>query len=127
MQLWKCVAALLSKGRDRVLSAKLAAQREIEQAAKEREREELAEQIAAEEEKVNELGAWVRDWKDALATREFISELEKVWEQAGLDLSPETERGQRIIWMKQQADRLDPLLPSPPSILDRKNDLERWD
>jgi hypothetical protein len=79
------------------VAAELAAQREVEQAAKERERQELAEQIAAEEEKVKELGAWVRDWKDALSTREFINALEKVWRQDGHDLSPETERGQRIL------------------------------
>jgi hypothetical protein len=30
----------------------------------------------------------------------------------------------QIIWMKQQADRLDPMLPSPPSILDRKGELK---
>jgi hypothetical protein len=36
------------------------------------------------------------------------------------------EKGQRIAWMKQQADRLDPMIPSPPSILDRKGELSRW-
>lgn len=45
-QLSKCVAALLRKGRGRVLSAKLEAQRGIERAANERERQELAKQIA---------------------------------------------------------------------------------
>jgi hypothetical protein len=36
-------------------------------------------------------------------------------------------KGQRILWMKQQADRLDPMLSSPPSILDRKGELgPRW-
>jgi hypothetical protein len=119
-QLSKCVAALLRKGRARVLSAKLQAQREIEEAAKERERQELAKQIAEEERKVKELETWVANWKHAHEIREFINSLERIWEQAGHDLSPETQKGQRILWMKQQADRLDPMLPSPPSILDRK-------
>jgi len=28
--------------------------------------------------------------------------------------------------MKQQTDRLDPMVESPPSILDRKHELSRW-
>jgi hypothetical protein len=43
--------------------------------------------------------------------------------QQGHDLLLEAQKGQRIIWMKQQADRLDPMQPSPLSILDRKGDL----
>lgn len=125
-QLSKCVAALLRKGRARVLSAKLEAQRQIERAAKEQERQELAKQNGEEEEKVNELGTWVKNWKRAQETREFISALEKVWEQAGHDLSPHTQKGKQIVWMRQQADRLDPMLPSPPSILDRKDELNYW-
>jgi hypothetical protein len=46
--------------------------------------------------------------------------------QLGKAVTPEAQTGQRIIWMKQQADRLDPMLPSPPSILDRKRELNQW-
>lgn len=123
-QLSKCVAALLWKGRARVLSAQLEAQREIERAAKEREMQELAKQIAEEEKKVKELETWVKNWKLSQEMREFISTLEKVWEQVGHDLSPDTQKGHRIAWMKQQADRLDPMLLSPPSILDRQYELD---
>jgi hypothetical protein len=125
-QLSKCVAALLQKGRARVLSAKLEAQREIERAAKERVRQELAKQIAEEEKKVKELETWAANWKRAQEMREFISALERIWDQAGHDLSPDAKKGQRIAWMRQQADRLDPMLPSPPSILDRKNELNSY-
>jgi hypothetical protein len=58
--------------------------------------------------------------------RDFIAALDSVWIQKGHGLSPETEKGQRIIWMKQQTDRLDPLLPSQPSIIDRKCELKQW-
>jgi hypothetical protein len=57
-------------------------------------------------------------------TREFIAALEKVWAQEGYDLSPEAPKEQRIISMKQQADRLDPMLPRTSSMLDRKGELE---
>jgi hypothetical protein len=55
--------------------------------------------------------------------RRFITALEKEWKSQGIDLSPESEKGQMSAWMKKQADRLDPMIPSPPSILDRKNEL----
>jgi hypothetical protein len=38
----------------------------------------------------------------------------------------ESEKGQRIFWVKQQADRLDPLVESPNSILDQSKKLNRW-
>ena len=126
-QLSACIAGLLRAGRAAVMSARLEEQRKIESAAKEREKEELVRQIAEEEKKVKDLEIWVTNWTRAQQTREFIAALEKVWAQEGHDLSPEAPKGQRILWMKQQADRLDPMLPSPPSILDRKGELvPRW-
>lgn len=125
-QLSICVGALLHEGRARLISAKLAVQRNLERQAKECERAELARQIADEEKKVQDLETWVSNWARAQHMRDFIAALENVWIQKGHDLSPEAEKGQRIIWMKQQADRLDPMLPSPPSILDRKGELNQW-
>jgi len=121
-----CVGALLRKGRACLLSAKLEEQRRIERAAKEREIQVLAKQIADEEKKVKDLETWVSNWSRAQQMRDFIAALERIWAQEGHDLSPEAAKGQRIIWMKQQADRLDPMLPNPPSILDRRSDLSKW-
>jgi hypothetical protein len=64
--------------------------------------------------------------KIAQQTREFIVALEKLWKEKGHDLSDNSTKGERISWMKRQADRLDPLVESPPSILDRKNEFNRW-
>jgi len=125
-QLSSCVGALLRKGRACVLSAQLEEQRRIELGVKEREREELAKQIIEEEKKVKDLETWVANWEKAQQMRNFIATLERVWAQQGHDLSPDAHKGQRIIWMKQQADRLDPMLSSPPSILDRKSELTRY-
>jgi hypothetical protein len=55
--------------------------------------------------------------------REFIAALEKEWTRQEIDISPEGPKGKRIVWMKEQADRLDPMIPSPVSILDRKKEL----
>jgi hypothetical protein len=121
-----CVASLMREGRASLISAKLEEQRNIERAAKERERAELASQIADEEKKVKDLETWVSHWTRAQQMRDFIAALEKVWTEQGLNLSPERQAGQRIIWMRQQADRLDPMLPNPPSIIDRRVELNRY-
>jgi hypothetical protein len=121
-----CVAALMREGRQRRIGAELAKQREIEAERRRKELEILAQQIKEEEEKVRALDGWVTNWIRAGQMRSFIDALEKVWAQQGHDVSPEAAKGQRIAWMKQQADRLDPMIPSPPSIIDRKNELPRW-
>jgi hypothetical protein len=121
-----CIGALLREGRDSLLSATREEQHRLERQVKERVRAELARQIAEEEKKVRDLEGWVSNWARAKQMHEFIAVLEKVWTQQGHDISPEAQKGQRITWMKQQADRLDPMLPSPPSIIDRKRELSQY-
>jgi hypothetical protein len=125
-QLSTCVGALLREGRGSLISAKLTEQHRLERQIKDRERAELALQIADEEKKVRDLECWVSNWVRARQMREFISILENTWIQEGRSLSADTKDGQRIIWMRQHADRLDPMLPNPPSILDRKSELNPW-
>jgi hypothetical protein len=114
------VGAVLREGRARLIRAEQRRLGEIEQRKKERERAELAEQIEEEEEKVKDLERWVDSWIRAGQMREFISALEKAWAEQNIDLSPDSVRGRRILWMKQQADRMDLMISSPASILDRK-------
>jgi len=83
----------------------------------------LSKLIKEEEKKVRDLSLWVKRWARAKRMRTFIAALEREWKRQGIELSPESEKGKRIAWMKEQADRLDPMIPSPPSILDRKNEL----
>ena len=87
-----------------MISAKLAEQLDHERQVKERERSELARQIAEEEKKVKDLEGWVSSWARARQMREFIAALKIVWAQQGHDLSPEAQKGQRVGWKKQQAD-----------------------
>lgn len=122
----KCVGALLREGRDCITRAEHARLREIERQEKARQRNELAMLVREEERKVGDLEALVAGWKQAQHMRAFIGALEKAWAEAGRDLSPEGPEGQQIIWMKQQANRIDPLIESPPSVLDRKRELEWW-
>jgi hypothetical protein len=117
------VGAVLREGRARLLRAKQKRLEEIEQRKKERERADLAEQIEEEEKKVKDFEGWVDTWIRARQMREFISVLEKTWAEQNIDISPDSPKGRRIFWMKRQADRMDPMIPSPASILDRKREL----
>lgn len=128
-QLNQCIGALMRKGRQLWVSAELAKQRELERQKKQKELAELAVQINEEEKRVQDLETWVASWSKAEQIRSFVSALERVWTEQGHDLSPDAPKGKRIIWMRRQADRVDPMLPSPPSVLDRKEELRelyRW-
>ncbi len=117
------LGTFLREARSAKLSAERARQQEIERREREIERFRLAEQIREEEKKLAELDAWVANWSRAHLYREFISSLEACWQARGEDLTEGSERAIRLIWMRRQADRLDPLVKSPVSILDRKSEL----
>jgi hypothetical protein len=123
----ECVGAILREGRSLRIAAEAARQREIEDQIRREEHRKLRALIDEEEKKVRDLDGWVTNWARAEQIRGFVTALEKMCAEQGHDLSPEAQNGQRILWMKQQADRLDPLVhPSPPSILDRKGELSGW-
>jgi hypothetical protein len=122
----RCIAGLMHEARDQMIATEKRRLREIEDRQREKDRWELSERIRQEQTRVEEFEGWVSSWSRSKAMRDFIAALENCWVSQGRDLSPEAPDGQRIIWMKQQADRLDPLVESPPSILDRSGELRRW-
>lgn len=84
----------------------IAKQREIE-------REQRAQRVAQEQARVKQLIEDAEHWQLAKRIRDYISALEEH------DAASRTEA--QIVylrWAKQQADRIDPLTPSPPSIVD---------
>jgi hypothetical protein len=121
--LGECFAELMLDARRQRIEAEVRRREALEERKKEEELEQLAKLIKEEEKKVQELNLWVEDWTKARRMRKFIVALEKEWIRQGMDLSPEAPKGKRVVWMKEQADRLDPMVPSPPSILDRKREL----
>lgn len=120
------VAEVMLEGRRKRIAAEERQKEELERRRKEEEIEKLSKLIKEEEKKVRELNSWVKRWARAKRMRRFIAALEVKWKGEGVDLSPESSKGQRVTWMKEQADRLDPMSVSPPSILDRKSELRRW-
>jgi hypothetical protein len=122
----ECVGRMMRRARKFRLDNEKWEKRRREEEQKRKEREDLARQIRDEVKNLKDLEGWVAAWEQAERMRKFIAALQSAWTQAGHDLSPDSELGQRLAWMSQQADRLDPMIPSPPSILDRKGEVSQW-
>lgn len=122
----KSVGKLMRQARQQRITHENRVKSEAEFERKRIAREELASQIAEEEKKVKDLERWVENWDKAERMRRFVTALEKVWRDGGIDVSPDSAKGKRLTWMRQQADRVDPMLESPPSILDKKGDISYW-
>lgn len=115
-------AAILRR-RDRL---KQAAEAEARR-RRELELRQLRHRIEEEERRVKDLQQTAENWTKARQIREYILAVIDAKKASGEELGPDTPCGIWTVWALQQADRLDPLTKSPPSILDRKKELPRDD
>ncbi|WP_428563648.1 MAG: hypothetical protein ACP59X_00775 [Solidesulfovibrio sp. DCME] len=91
-----------------------------EQAVFEQKRYEMLEKIRNEEIKVAQLERKAALWKKSQDLRQYIAavmEKAKQDEEFAVKINAESW----LAWALQQADRLDPLTKSPPSVLDQKD------
>jgi hypothetical protein len=86
----------------------------------------LAKSIKAEQSKVSALRNATAQWLRAQQIRSFVSVARDTAVQKGQSTQPGSQFGDWIIWALQQADRLDPLKESPPSIIDRQPETNRF-
>ncbi len=100
---------------------------ERKKAAEEREKQRIAEEranleksIKTEQSKVNALRNAAARWLRAEQIRSFISAAREAAVKSGQSIEPGSPFGEWILWAERQADRLDPLKESPPSIIDEK-------
>lgn len=98
-------------------------------AAEERERQRIAEEraqleqsINTEQSRVTALRNAAARWLRAQQIRSFISAARDAAAQNGQSAEPGSPFGEWIVWAERQADRLDPLKDSPPSIIDRNTE-----
>jgi hypothetical protein len=100
---------------------------ERKKAAEEREKQRIVEEranleksIKTEQSKVNALRNAAARWSRAQQIRAFICAATDAAAQDGQSIEPGSPFGEWILWAERQADRLDPLKESPPSIIDEK-------
>jgi hypothetical protein len=111
-----------------VLRRRTSIQREEERKAQERRQQELAilrKRIEEEEVRVRRLEQDADNWAKAKKIREYVLAVVEEKKKLGDELGPDTPLGIWASWALQQADRLDPMVKSPSSILDRKKELPR--
>jgi hypothetical protein len=108
------VAALVLEAMRRKRVREERAREERLRQERDRRRWQRDDLIRKEKEKVGGLRAEYQRWYESQRLRAFIH---AVREDAG-EFSPESDFAKWLVWASLQADRLDPLKESPPSILD---------
>ena len=81
-------------------------------------RAEKRRRIAEEQTRLLGLISDAENWRKSQLVREYIAEVERQIQVDTCTLQTEGNLEDWLIWAKRQADRLDPLTPSPKSILD---------
>lgn len=89
---------------------------EAERLAAERARK--AELIKKEEVRVRALHRAAANWDRARRIRDLVAAAYEGAQAEGVSVKPGTAFGDWLVWAAQQADRIDPLKASPPSIID---------
>ena len=97
---------------------------ELERQRQAAERERLREEIEAETQRRDDLLKMSENWRQAHTLRQFLEACQNLRSSRNNDdQKPKEEFENWLQWAYAHADRLDPLVDSPPSILDRADDL----
>jgi len=91
---------------------------EKQRAEQEQARAAIWAKIQKERAKVNKLEAEAAAWEESRQVRLYIEAVRQNALASGKNVGKESELGRWLAWAQQQADRMDPLKESPPSILD---------
>lgn len=93
-----------------------ALERERLAAERRKKNEEIRHLQDIELKKIQQLETRVTSWKKAQDIRSFVDAVVN----AHSDIWKDNELGKYLVWALEQADRIDPLTESPPSVLDEK-------
>jgi hypothetical protein len=83
-------------------------------------REVLAKQQKAEQARVDELLRHADAWKRARMIRDYLGAVCDLLLERNGTIGIHSEAADYLRWALQQADRIDPLKPTPPSVLDQR-------
>jgi hypothetical protein len=96
-----------------------------ERVAMQEKRRELLGRFRCEKRRVHDLETEAENWHRAGRIRANIEAVKKIDIVSGRHME-EGSRAQWIKWAQEQADRRDPLVDSPPSILDEEKTLSSF-
>lgn len=83
-------------------------------------RQELQEKHKAEQVQINKLFAHATAWQQSRMLRDYIIQMERVGLSRDGKIEDGGELASWLAWARQQADRLDPLTTTFPSVLDEE-------
>lgn len=106
------------KEREEEERRRIGQQRQLEE--ERRKRAELRCRYLEEEARVTKLISEAENWKRSQILREYIAEIEKHATSGEMPFSLDKPIAEWLKWAHDQADRLNPMTVSPPSILDEK-------
>lgn len=112
--------AKIERDKERAEEERRRIEREKQLEEKRLKRAEIRRMYLEEEARVNELVTEAENWKKSKILREYIVEVEKQINGNKLSFSLDRPVEEWLKWARDQADRLDPLSPSPSSILDKE-------
>lgn len=91
---------------------------------RERQRAELKHSIQEEKKKVSQLITDAENRQKSKTVQAFIIDVEKEYSEDNNCYEPAIDYKTWVKWAQDQADRLDPITPSPPSIIDQEKELD---
>ena len=98
---------------------------EAEKEKRAQERAQLQKDIQEEDKKLKEFDDWMDAWERSERMRRFIAAYAEKSSSWSAEKQPKYKAW--IEWARRQADRVDPFVADKPaSVLDRKNELNRW-
>jgi hypothetical protein len=101
-------------------------QDERERREREVHRQEMRRLIELEKVKLKELGEEVDAWHKSQRIRNYVAAARNSAIAQHGAINPSSEMDEWLIWAEKQADRLDPLVESPYSVLDDENKFRYW-
>lgn len=101
-------------------------QEERERREREEHRQEMRRLIELEKAKLKELGEEVDSWHKSQRIRKYVDAARQSAVAQHGRINPGSEMDEWLIWAEKQADRLDPLVESPYSVLDDEAKYRYW-
>lgn len=107
----KCIGGIFRNARVLRIEVEEHQQRELMWERRRVEEAERARKAYEERQRLEHLEKCISDWQKAEQIRAFMSAYQKMCEEKGDSIAPESPKGEWIAWARSRADGLDPMKP----------------